>query len=89
VALLALANQALLVGVPVLLFEPSHAASAEAVTTTTTTDIVPGQEVEEYAAIASRDYSQIGVSAYRRLVEAGAQWVNSHPDLLSHLQPFI
>jgi iron complex transport system ATP-binding protein len=90
VALLALANQALLAGVPVLLFEPSHAASAEAGTTaTTTTDTVSGQEVEDYAAIASRDYSQIGVSAYRRLVEAGAQWVNSHPDLLSHLQPFI
>jgi hypothetical protein len=40
---------------------------------------------DEYAAIASRDYSQTGASTYRQLVEAGAEWVYSTADLVGRV----
>jgi len=76
ISLLSLACQARLAGVPVLLFEPGRAVAVA--------DAEPSQ-VDEYAAIASRDYSHQGVSTYRQLVEVGAQWVTSHADLLRHV----
>jgi iron complex transport system ATP-binding protein len=76
VELLALAYQARVAGVPVFLFEPGHAASADA----------PSSRLDEYSAVASRDYSEVGVSTYQRLVEAGSQWVHSSADLVAHVR---
>jgi iron complex transport system ATP-binding protein len=78
VGLLALAYKARLAGVPVFLFEPSHASYGSP-------DASSGQ-LEEYAAIASRDYSEVGVSTYQQLVEAGAQWVHSPADLIGRME---
>jgi iron complex transport system ATP-binding protein len=77
VGLLALAYQAQLAGVPVFLFEPGHAGAAGADASL--------RQWDEFAAIASRDYSQSGVSTYRKLVEAGAQWVHSTADLVGRV----
>jgi iron complex transport system ATP-binding protein len=76
IELLALAYQARVAGVPVFLFEPGHAASAA--------DALSSR-LDEYGAVASRDYSQIGVSTYQQLVEAGSQWVESSADLIGRL----
>jgi iron complex transport system ATP-binding protein len=76
VGLLSLAYQARQAGVPVFLFEPGHAAGVM--------DASSGR-LDEYAEIASRDYSGTGVLTYQQLVAAGAQWVHSTADLVGRV----
>ncbi|MGO8950891.1 MAG: ABC transporter ATP-binding protein [Ktedonobacterales bacterium] len=44
---------------------------------------------DDFSAVALRDFSGMGVEAYRHLVKAGAEWVTSNAELLARLHSFL
>ena len=74
ISLLQGADEARRAGVPVLLFEPGH---------------VSHDFSDDFSAVAARDFSTLGVDAYRQLVAAGAEWVTSQAEVLARLRAFL
>lgn len=96
ISLLQGAAEARRAGVPVLLFEPGYvpryvSPARERVTSPPTPDPAdpPDDFSDDFAAVAARDFSTLGVDAYRQLVAAGAERVTSQAEVLARLRTFL
>jgi iron complex transport system ATP-binding protein len=74
VRLLEAAYEAQRAGVPVFLYEPALSPETDR-----------GAENPAWAALAARDYSGQGIEAYRKLVDAGSEWLGSNAEVLQRL----